>query len=84
MNDITPTDPVGARSPVVANPIRTATQLVPAAVITELIDAFITNLNEQQYAALLAGLLLVTSVIQNLLEQRSGIKFLGAKYQLPK
>ena len=82
--NVYPVEPEGLQSPSIANPIRTATQLVPGVVITEFIDAFIHDLSEKQYAALIGILLLATSYAQNLWEQRKGIKFLGAKYQLPK
>lgn len=49
----------------VTNPTRTAAQLIPAAVITEFIDAWIHDMNDKQYAALLGLLLLVCSVVHN-------------------
>lgn len=62
--------------PSVANPTRTAVQLVPAAVITEFVDAFIYDMNEKQYAALMGLLLLVFSVLQNVFEEYKGRAFL--------
>ena len=58
--------------PSVANPIRTAVQLAPAAVITEFVDAFIHDMNDKQYAALAGMLLLVFSYGQNLVEEIKG------------
>ncbi len=55
-----------------ANPIRTAIQLAPAAVITEFSDAFIHDFNDRQYAALLGLLTLVISFVQNKIEERKG------------
>lgn len=55
-----------------ANPARTVVQLVPAYVLTELVDAFWTDLSEKQYGALVGGLLLATSLVQNLVEQAKG------------
>ena len=60
----------------IANPVRTAVQMAPSVVVTEFIDAFVTNLNEQQYAALAAALLLVFGFAQNLFEQFKGKAFL--------
>ena len=59
-----------------AGPVRTATQLVPAFVITEFIDAFAYDFDEKQYAAMAALLLLGTSLIQNVIEQARGRGFL--------
>lgn len=59
-----------------AGPVRTATQLVPAFVITEFADAFIYDFDEKQYAAMAAAILLGTSLIQNVIEQARGRGFL--------
>lgn len=66
----------GTVSQVVARPVRTGVQLIPAAVITEFIDSFFYNLSDKQYAALLSLLLLLTSLIQTLIENRVGKGFL--------
>jgi glucose uptake protein GlcU len=55
-------------SAAIANPIRTGVQLVPSAVITEFIDAFVYDMSEKQYLALAALLLLVVSFTQNAVE----------------
>ena len=60
----------------IAGPVRTATQLVPAFVITEFIDAFAYDFDEKQYAAMAALLLLGTSFVQNIIEQVRGRGFL--------
>lgn len=60
----------------VAGPVRTAVQLLPSAVITEIIDVFIYDLDERQYAALGAALLLVISWGQNFVETKKGQFFL--------
>lgn len=65
-----------AISTTIANPIRTGVQLVPAIVITEFIDSFILDFTEKQYAASVGLLLLVTSWIQNGLENLKGRGFL--------
>lgn len=72
-----PHDPY--REPVsrsIAGPVRTAVQLVPSAVLTEFIDAFLIDLSERQYLALSGLLLLVFSWGQNLYEQKTGVSFL--------
>jgi len=60
----------------ISGPVRTVTQLVPAFVFTEFIDAFLYNFDEKQYAAMAALLLLLTSFGQNLFEQIRGKTFL--------
>ena len=62
----------------IVNPARTAVQLVPAAIITEAIDAFAYNMSEKQYAALLGLLLLASSFFQNYIEFKKG-KFMFKK-----
>lgn len=56
----------------IANPTRTAVQLVPAGVITEFIDAWVYNMSDKQYAAMLGLLLLVFSYGQSLYENLKG------------
>lgn len=63
-------------STAIANPIRTGVQIVPAAAITEFIDAFFVNMNDRQYAALMVLLTLVISVCQNVYENYKGVGFL--------
>lgn len=60
----------------IANPVRTAGQLLPSAIIVEFIDAFVTNLSDKQYAALSGLLLLVFCYLQNLVEEIKGRAFL--------
>lgn len=66
----------GVVSEVVARPTRTVVQMVPAGVVTEFVDAFVYNLNEQQYAALFGLLVLVFNVLQVLVENYAGKGFL--------
>lgn len=73
VNSDTDTAPV---SRAIANPTRTAVQMAPSIAVTEFIDAFLVNLNEQQYIALAAVLLLVFGFAQNLYEQFIGKAFL--------
>lgn len=58
--------------PNVANPIRTAGQLVPAAVVTELLDVFVVDFDDRGYAAVLGGLTLLFSYVQNTIETLKG------------
>lgn len=60
----------------ISGPVRTATQLIPAFVITEFVDAFFYDFDEKQYAATAAFLLMCTSFGQNLFEQLKGKAFL--------
>lgn len=62
--------------PSVANPVRTAVQVVPAAALTEFVDAFIFDMSEKQYMALAGVLLLVFSWGQNVIEEVRGKAFL--------
>lgn len=64
---------------VVSNPLRTGVQIGSAGLIVEFIDAFLYNMDDRQYAALIAVLGLVFSIIQNLYEQRKGVYFLKPK-----
>lgn len=52
----------------VGRTVRTAGQLVPSVVIVELVDAFFYNMDDRQYAALAAGLLLLFTFLQNAYE----------------
>lgn len=63
-------------STAIANPIRTGVQLVPSAVITEFIDAFVYDMSEKQYLALAALLLLLVSFVQNTVENHHKRGFL--------
>lgn len=63
-------------STAIANPTRTAVQLVPSAAITEFIDAFFYDMTERQYLALAGILLLVFSWVQNAWENYIGKGFL--------
>lgn len=65
----------GTVSQSVARPVRTAAQMVPSLVVTEFIDAFVYNLNDKQYAALAAILLLVFGFIQAHIEDVKGVGF---------
>lgn len=65
MSKTTVSEPIGRT-------VRTAGQLAPAAVITELVDVFFVNLDERGYAAVLAGLTLVFTYVQNAVENSKG------------
>ena len=56
----------------IARPVRTALQLGAATTITELVDAFLTDLDAKQYGALVAGLTLVLSCVQAAVENSTG------------
>jgi hypothetical protein len=56
----------------IANPARTAVQLVPSVIITEFVDAFVYDLSDKQYGALAGLLLLGFSYAQNLVEEIKG------------
>ena len=56
----------------VARPARTAIQMTPAAIVTELVDIFVYNMDERGYLAVFAALTLLFGVIQNLAENASG------------
>lgn len=60
----------------VSGPVRTAVQMVPSAILTEFIDAWLFDMTERQYVALSGLLLLVVSWAQNYFEQKKGIFFL--------
>jgi hypothetical protein len=59
-------------SEAVARPVRTAIQAAPAAAITEFVDAFIYDLNDRQYGALLVLLTLVIAWVQAAYENSRG------------
>lgn len=59
-----------------ARPVRTGGQMVPSGVITEVIDVFIYDLNEKQYAALFGLLVLLFGWLQVLIENWKGVAFL--------
>lgn len=59
-------------SDAVARPVRTAIQMTPAAVVTECIDVFITDLDERGYMAAFAALTLLFGYIQNARENAKG------------
>jgi hypothetical protein len=63
-------------SETLARPVRTAVQFIPSAVITEFIDAVIWNMDERQYAAVLALLTLIIGYFQILVENQVGVAFL--------
>lgn len=67
-----PNDTTGKLTRAAANPIRTATQLVPAIALVEVIDAFGGDFTTRQYSALVAVGLILTSFVQNLVEQTKG------------
>lgn len=62
----------GTVSEAVARPARTAIQMAPSAVVTELIDVFVFDMDERGYAAVFAGLTLLFSAIQNWRENSAG------------
>jgi hypothetical protein len=55
----------------VALPARTAIQSGAALIVVEAVDAFAVDMNERQYGALVALLVLGFSVIQNLIEWKA-------------
>lgn len=66
----------GTVSEVVARPVRSAVQMAPAAVITEIVDVFIVDLDDRGYAAVFAGLTLLFSYMQTAVENYRGKGFL--------
>lgn len=64
-----PNESTSKLSRAVAGPARTVVQLVPAAIIVEIVDSTFWNMDDRQYAAILAGGLLLTSYVQNAYEQ---------------
>lgn len=63
-------------SEAVARPVRTAVQMAPSAVATELIDIFVFDMDERGYMAVFAALTLVFGWIQTLVENSRGKGFL--------
>jgi hypothetical protein len=59
-------------SEAVARPLRTAIQMTPAAVVTELIDVFVHDLDERGYTAIFGALTLLFAAIQNWRENATG------------
>lgn len=59
-------------SAAVARPARTAIQMTPAAVVTELVDVFVYDMDERGYTAVFAGLTLLFGWFQNFMENRRG------------
>jgi len=60
----------------VARPVRTAVQMAPAAVVTELLDIFVIDFDERGYAAVFAALTLVFGYAQVAFENYKGVGFL--------
>lgn len=59
-------------SSAVARPTRTALQATPALVLTEFVDAFVYDLNEPQYGALVGLLTVVLGWLQTFTENKLG------------
>jgi hypothetical protein len=59
-------------SEAVARPARTAIQMAPAGVVTELIDIFVYNLDERGYTAVFAALTLLFAWAQTARENARG------------
>lgn len=62
-------------SEAVARPVRTAGQMVPSAVVTELLDIFVYDFDERGYAAVFAALTILFGWIQNAVENSRGQAF---------
>lgn len=60
----------------VARPVRTGAQLSVAEVIVQVVEAFITDLNEAQHVAALGALTLLVGFVQLLVENGVGKGFL--------
>lgn len=63
-------------SDTVARTTRTAGQLIPAVVFTDVVDTFIVDLTDRQYGVFLAALTLLISWGQNAIENYRGKGFL--------
>lgn len=63
-------------SQAVARPVRTATQLVPAIVIVDVVDVFVFDFDDRQYAAAAAFLTMVFGWATVLIEDWKGKAFL--------
>lgn len=63
-------------SEAVARPVRTAVQMAPSAVATELIDIFLYDMDERGYMAVFAALTLLFGWIQTAVENYNGKGFL--------
>lgn len=59
-------------SEAVARPVRTAIQMTPAAVVTEVVDVFIVDMDERGYLAIFALLTLAFGYIQTAAENAKG------------
>lgn len=59
-------------SEAIARPARTAIQVVPSAAITEFWDAFVYDMNDRQYAALVVLLTLIFGYAQAAYENHKG------------
>lgn len=62
----------GRASSAITRPARTALQATPALALTEFIDAFLFDLNEPQYGALVGLLTVAIGWVQTLTENRVG------------
>jgi len=63
-------------SEVIARPTRTAVQATPSFAVTEFIDAFLYDMSDRQYGALVVLLTLIVGLVQNAVENYSGKGFL--------
>lgn len=61
---------------VVARPVRTVVQGTPAWIITEVIDSFVYDMNDQQFGVLVLFLAMVFSAAQTAYENYKGKGFL--------
>lgn len=64
--------PLDAKPAALKRPIRTAIQASPAWAITECIDAFLYDMSDRQFGALMGLLLVLFSWIQVLVENKVG------------
>lgn len=60
----------------VARPVRTAVQMAPAAVVTELLDIFVYDFDERGYMAVFAAITLLFGFIQTTFENSKGVGFM--------
>lgn len=65
-------------SEAVARPVRTAVQMAPSAVVTELIDVFVYDMDERGYAAVFGALTILFGWLQTARENAIGKGFLRA------
>lgn len=59
-----------------ARAARTAIQFVPAGVVVEIVDSTFWDMDDRQYAAILAGLTIVFSWVQTAIENKTGYALL--------